>query len=191
MSDGPHRSLPMRPAWRRVAERGDKRAYTREEISQTIAPALEADCNADMNSEFLRSVRAVFEERDASLFKDDVTPQIEALRRQAGCGIGRVVLDNVSLVSAAEGEGLAVLQEALKGALIGQAARGARQVEEHYLRKSSAPRANDVRARLEEGIASTDFEALAARILNVDLRRPQRMPLKQRGLDDGVRLRRP
>ena len=25
MSDGPHRSLPMRPAWKRVAERGDRR----------------------------------------------------------------------------------------------------------------------------------------------------------------------
>lgn len=187
MSDGPHRSLPMRPAWRRVAERGDKLAYTPEEISQALAPALEQDCRDDMSPEFLRGIRQVFEE--PSLFKDAVTPRLEALRAEAGCGIARAVLDNVGLVSATEADGLAVLIDATKSALIDRAARGARQVEEHYLRRSKAPRANDVRARLEQGIASTDFEAIASRILNIDPQRLPRTPLKQRGLDDGVNLR--
>src|SRR6266850_1284782 len=102
MSDGPHRSLPMRPAWRRVAERGDKRAFTLEEISQALAP---------------------------SLFRDDVATRMEALRPQAGAGIGRAVLDNVGLLSAADADGFAVVQEALKAALIDRANRGARQVE--------------------------------------------------------------
>jgi hypothetical protein len=186
MSDGPHRSLPMRPAWRRVAERGDKRAFTPEEISQALAPALEQDCRDDMSPEFLSGIRRVVEE--PSLFRDDVAARLEALRPQAGFGIGRAVLDNVGLLSVAEADGFAVVQEALKAALIDRANRGAWQVEEHYLRESSAPRANNVRGRLADGIGCLDLDAITARVLSVDPRRPPGAPLKQKGIDDGVRL---
>lgn len=187
MSDGPHRSLPMRPAWRRVAERGDKRAFSAEEISQALSPALEQDCRDDMSPEFLSGIRRVVEE--PSLFKDDVAARLDALRPHAGSGIGRVVLDNVGLLAAAEADGFAVVQEAVKAALMDRANRGARQAEEHYLRESSAPRANNLRGRLEEGIGCTDFDAVAARVLNVDPKRPPSAPLKQKGLDDGVSLK--
>lgn len=109
------RSLPMRPAWRRVAERADKRAFTPEEISQALTPAMEQDCRDDMSPEFLSGIRRVVEE--PSLFKDDVAARLEALRPQAGAGIGRAVLDNVRLLSAAEADGFAVVQEAVKAAL--------------------------------------------------------------------------
>ena len=187
MSDGPHRSLPMRPAWRRVAERGDNCAFTPEEISRALAPALEQDCRDDMSPNFLSGVRHVVEE--PSLFKDDVAARLEALRPQAGSGIGRAVLENVSLLSAEETNGFTVVQEALKAALVDRANRGARQVEEHHLRAASAPRANDVRGRLDEGIACTDFDVIVARVLNVDPKQQPRTPLKQKGLDDGVGLR--
>ena len=187
MSDGPHRSLPMRPDWRRVAERGDKRAFTPEEISQAIAPALEQDCRDDMSPEFLNDFRRVVEE--PSLFKDEVAARLKALRPQAGSGLGRVVLDNVSLLSAADTDGFAVGQKALKAALMDRANRRARQVEEHYLRKSLAPRANNVRGRLDDGIRCTDFDVIATRILSVDPKRPPSTPLKQKGIDDGVSLR--
>ena len=35
-----------------------------------------------------------------------------------------------------------------------RANRGIRQVEEHYLREATAPRANNVRERIEDSIAS-------------------------------------
>ena len=41
MSDGPHRSLPMRRGWKHVAERGDKPAFTTEDIAEAIVPALD------------------------------------------------------------------------------------------------------------------------------------------------------
>jgi len=103
----------MRPAWRRVAERGDKRACSAEEISQALSPALEQDCRDEMSPEFLSGIRRVVEE--PSLFKDDVAARLEALRPQAGSGIGRAVLDNVGLLSAADADGFAVVQEAVKG----------------------------------------------------------------------------
>jgi hypothetical protein len=187
MSDGPHQSLPMRPSWRKVAERCDKRAYTAEEISQALAPALECDCCDDMTPQFLRGVRRIVEE--PSLFPNDAAQRLETLRPQAGAGIGRSFLDNVNLLSSSDVDGVTLLQDALKAALVDRANRGARQVEEHYLRKASAPRASNVRGRLEEGIACADLHELATRVLSVDPKSTPRGPFKQKGLDDGVSLR--
>jgi hypothetical protein len=95
----------------------------------------------------------------------------------------------VSLLSSSDVDGVTLIQEALKAALVDRANRGARQVEEHYLRNASAPRAINVRGRLEEGIACADLNELAARVLSVDPKTAPRGPLKQKGLDDGVSLR--
>jgi hypothetical protein len=187
MSDGPHRSLPMRRAWQRVAERSDKRAFTAQEISEALAPALEQDCQAEMPPAFLAGVRKIVTE--PSLFAGDVEARLEPLRPVAGSGIGRTLIENVAALSAADAIDVTLVQEALKLALQDHANRGARQVEEHYFREASAPRASNVRGRLEEGISCTDLDALAERILKVDPKQTPRTPLKRTGLDDGVSLR--
>jgi hypothetical protein len=132
----------MRLGWRRVAERGDNRAFAPDEISKAIIPALEQDCRAEMNSEFLHDICAVFQEQDASLFKDDVKPKIEALRSKAGCGIGRTLLDNVIQISASDAAGIAALNQShdrrfgrsrgsvrppMRGTLLAQANRPTRE----------------------------------------------------------------
>lgn len=88
-------------------------------------PALEQDCRTDITPEFIRNVRAAFEKCDASLFKEDVTPYMDALRRRTGSGMDRAVLDNVCAASATEAQGIDVLLEATKAALFDRAARGA------------------------------------------------------------------
>jgi hypothetical protein len=186
MSDGPHRSLPMRRAWRYVAERSDKRAFTAQEISEALTPALEQDCHTEMTPTFLAGIRRAIEE--PSLFGGDVSARLEPLRPEAGSGIGRALLDNVALLSTADADEVAVLQEALKRALEDRAYRGARQVEEHYLRKSNAPRSQNVRGRMEQGIACSDLSALADRFLSVKPKQIPRGPAKRAGLDDGVIL---
>lgn len=178
----------MRPAWRRVAERADKQAYTLEEVSAAMDPALEKDCRADISPEFIRDVRAMLEQRDSSLFKKDITLHVYDLRSPAVCGMERTVLDNVCAVSDADATAADILLNALEAAVSDRAARGARQVEEHYLRRSNAPRAVEVRSRLEAAIATTNRVAIAARILALDQRRTSHTPQKRSGLDDGVKL---
>lgn len=185
MSDGPHKSLPMTRGWRRVAERGDKRAYSIAEIGDAIVLALEQDCRVEMSPEFIAALRRVAEER--SLFSDGAT-RFESLRPFAGPGIGRVVLDNVGPLSDAEISGLSLLRESVKVALQDRALRGSRQVEEHYLREATAPRANNVRGRLEDGVAVADLEVLVERLLNADPAGIPRALAKQAALDDGVKL---
>lgn len=186
MSDGPHRSLPMRRAWRTVAERGDKRAFTPTEISEALVPALEQDCQVDMTQAFVNGLRRVLEE--PLLFPSNVAARLEPLRSEAGSGIGRELLDNVALLSAADAEAFQVVQDSLKAALEERANRGARQVEEHYFRESSTPRALNMRGRLDEAIQCTDFGAIAERFLGVNPRGKSAAPVKKTGLDDGVSL---
>lgn len=104
----------MRLAWQRVAERGDNHAHTPEDVSAAIVPALEQDCRTDITPEFIRNVRAAFEKCDASLFKEDVTPYLDALRRRTGSGMDRAVLDNVCATSATEAQGIDLLLERQK-----------------------------------------------------------------------------
>ena len=98
-------------------------------------------------------------------------------------------LNELGLLSPAEADGFTVVQEAFKAALMDRANRGARQVEEHYLREASKPRANNVRGRLDDAIGCTDLDAIVTHVLSVDPKRPLSAPLKQKGLEDGVSLR--
>ena len=187
MSDGPHRSLPMRRGWKRVAECGDNYAFAPEEVSEAIIPALEQDCRAEMPSQFLDAAWSIFCDQESSLFNVQIGPQLDALRQTAGSGIGRVVLEHAILVAERGSTGINGLIEAMTNALTDRAARGARQVEEHYYRKSSSPRAQRVRARIEEGIGSAAIDGLARRILKIE-KGPSSRPMMRQGLDDGVRL---
>src|SRR5437879_3390378 len=96
MSDGPHRSLPMRPAWKRVAECGDNRAFAPEEVAQALIPALEQDCRDEMTPQFIDTFCGVYQ----SIFKDQLATELEALRTAAGCGIGRSLLDHALQLAA-------------------------------------------------------------------------------------------
>jgi hypothetical protein len=188
MSDGPHRSLPMRRAWKRVAESADNEAFGADEIREAILPALEEDCRGEIGPEFFSSLQRVWADQEASLFKNDVAPSLEALRNAAGAGLARVVL-NYALQQAARGNSAKdIPEQALKEALLDRAARGARQVEEHYCRESTTPRANRVRERIEEAIANADIGGVARRVLDSETKKLATQAPKREGLDDGVKL---
>ncbi len=75
MSDGPHRSLPMRRPWKTVAECADNAAFEVGEIREFILPALENDCRREMRREFLDDLRKVCADQEASLFKTRHAPR--------------------------------------------------------------------------------------------------------------------
>jgi hypothetical protein len=189
MSDGPHRSLPMRPGWKRVAECGDNQAFTLDEIVTSIVSALEKDGRQELSGKFLGELSELCREQDASLFKDQIGPQLKGLRNVAGQGMGRVVLEHAILFSESGESGLAIAEKAVAQALTDRAARCMRQVEEHYCRVSHQSHARGVRARIEEAIGngSAAVNALARRMLDAGTG-PIAPPVRQQGLDDGVRL---
>jgi hypothetical protein len=189
MSDGPHRSLRMRPGWKRLAERADNAAYGPEEVSNALIPALEEDCDAELPPDFIVAPGNVCGEQDGSLFKEDLAPQLEPLRGAAGSGIGLVILEHAIQLSERGELGSQAALKATAAALMDRAARGNRQVEEHYCRKSTQPRALNVREKIEQGIGSArpEIDKLARRLLKFDTGPSPRLP-KFSGLDDGVRF---
>jgi len=188
MSDGPHRSLEMRKGWKRVAESADNRAFEPEEVRVAIAYALEEDCRGEMGGDFVKAVHNVCQHQRQSLFGDALVQKLEALRNEAGSGIGRVLVEYAIKEAVKGSAGSDVLSKALNNALRDRGARNARQVEEHYHRKSTAKRATNVRSRMENAIGSTDFSGIAQRILNPTAKGSDVKSLKREGLDDGVKL---
>ncbi|WP_137104626.1 hypothetical protein [Azospirillum argentinense] len=187
MSDGPHRSLPMRPSWKLLAKIADNTIFAPEEVCNTIVPALMQDWRADISAALLSRVRHVFEDEQGSLFKDQKIAQLEALGRlTAGHGLGRTFLDCAIEALTHTGSTPEALLDAVRNALLDRAWRGARQVEEHYYRKSNEPRALNVRSRINDGIKDAPLDAFARQLLNLDPVPAWCPPVKQQGLDDGV-----
>lgn len=186
MSDGPHRSLPMRRGWKKVAECGDNRAFAPEEVSERVAPALKEDCREEMSPAFLDSFNGLYD----TLFRANLESELESLSDLAGSGLGRRVIEN-AIRQAAQGEtGPDAPVKALTNALMDHAARCSKQVEEHWLRESSERRARDVRSRVDDGIrqAAPAVEGLARKLLKIDAGSSAARPQKQQGLDDGVKF---
>lgn len=188
MSDGPHRSLPMRRPWKTVAECADNAAFEVDEIREAILPALENDCRRELRRAFLDELCKVCADQEASLFKSDMRPVLEGLRGTANAGMERLVLDYAvhAAVNGTSGQGVA--EKALGQALKDRGTSGIRQVEEHYLRKSSARRAHNVRDRMEQAISGVDVGAAARRLLDSRQKDDGPKPAKRQGLDDGVKL---
>lgn len=179
----------MKRKWQSVAERADNQTFGVEEIGNAILPALAGDCRDEMSPGFIDSIREVFEEQGTLLIKDDIRARLEAIRPEAGTGIGRRLIENVARVSNADAADVLALVKAMTAALAERAARCNRQVEEHYLRKSSATRANNVRTRLEQATASAALDALARQVLKLDDKRSARSSLKREGLNEGPSIR--
>jgi hypothetical protein len=101
--------------------------------------------------------------------------------------MGSALLDHVAYAVSDGKSGDAALQEAVTRTLIDWSARCARQVEEHYLRESSAVNTKNIRNRIEAGIQKAPFAPLASRLLDAESTPALRLA-KHDGLDDGVPL---
>lgn len=191
MSDGPHRSLKMRPRWKKVSATADNQAATVEEVGGLAAWAFGEDWRVDVPDEVARSVCEILGGSQDSLFRDQKLMQLEALRRlTAGHGLGQVLIECAvkTVASGTSGEDPAV--DAAANALAVWGARHARQVEEHYLREATAQRARDVRQRIESGISNVARHELARQLLKLDATAAplRRAPPKRTDIDDGAKL---
>jgi hypothetical protein len=189
MSDGPHKSLPMRRAWKRVAERGDKVSFAPDEVCGAMLLALEVDARGEVSSSFLSGLLQCLQSREESLFPDNPADDLSHLAESAGTGFGRSVADFAAYFAHRGDKGSAVAEKAVTYALVDRAGKCIKQVEEHYLRESSSRRAMRVRSRLEAaiGIGASEMKGLARRLLGLEM--GDRPVLKKAGLDDGVLLR--
>ena len=189
MSDGPHRSLKMPRGWKKLAERADRKAYAPVEVRDALPAALEQDWYAEVPDTLRRQVREILGDRQDPLFGDQRSQRLETLRRDtAGHNLGSIFLDN-AIQAAQRGRcGDEAVTEVIARTLAERATRGARQVEEHYYRKCTEPRASHVRKRIENGMTLLDMAGLARQLDGMGRTNVPRWPAKKTGVDEGVKL---
>lgn len=186
MSDGPHRSLPMRRHWKQVAERAAKAAFSADEVCEALPVALHRDlCEAP-----LVAIRDILSGDQGSLFADSEIERLEAVRmaspRSAACD---VVID---CAIQAVGDGLTgetAYRATLENACEARVRSQSRSLEEHYLREASARSARYMRDRLDAARQQCDFKAIASSFMS-GARSPRGAAYLPRhtGLDEGPSL---
>jgi len=188
MSDGPHRSLPLRRHWRDLAERSAKLAYSPEEVAEALPYALKMEMREVPLTEIQDMLGGG---EQASLFGDDRIQQLELARSgAAGSAIGGVVIDCAIEAVSAGKTGYEACEDSLTAALDEYARGTARSTEEHYQRSDASARTIDnVRSRLTLARQACDFRAIARDLLTgVRATRTAAALPKHSGLDEGPRL---
>lgn len=186
MSDGPYRTLKMRPHWKRVAQRAYQTAFDNQDVIESICPALERDWWWEVPNDFMKELRSVCARNAPALLGDE----LDRLKRVAsGRGTLCVVLAQCIVDTLAQGKnGDEAVREAVKQTLHDRLVRNARQMEEHFLREGAQRRAAEVRFRIATAITRVIIDVLADKLVNQPAS-GKAVPPKHQGLDDGVGLR--
>ena len=189
MSDGPHRSLSMSRSWKRLAAIADNRAYSVDDVAAAFLPALDQSCREEVPEGVWQSLARIFGDKQQTLFSESRVQQVGALRSQvAGLPLGCALIDAAVLAASKGPPTEGALLSATTQALAQRAARGNKQVEEHYYRKSNERRTEKIRERLESALKRTALDTLARQHLNTGAAPKVQRLSKQAGLDDGVQI---
>lgn len=183
MSDGPHRSLPMRRWWKQAAMRAEKSAFDVDECAAAIEVALAGELGEELTPSFVQGLKDAHQE--PGLFG----PSVSLQSLNPVTPVERRVLNNLAVPSHEESADLNSLLAIVANTIRNEVApRYIKQIEEHYLRKSGPGHANRERERLEEAAARADVDGIARRLLRPDGYRTAPSLKKKLGLDDGVTL---
>ena len=185
MSDGPHRSLPMRPHWRDLAQRAAQSAFSPDEVSKALPYA----STRDILEAPLAAIRDIM--NSDFLFDEMRLERLEALRQSCrGSAPANLVID-CAVEAAGNGlKGDTGTEAALSSALEDTVRNACRGIEEHYQRQASSRSADYVRTRLDAARQQLDCSTLARELLSSEkppARRSVTLP-RQQGIDEGPAL---
>jgi hypothetical protein len=189
VSDGPHKSLPMRNDWRKLAEHAANHAFQSDEIAAAIPAALTGDWKAEGCDDLVRQLREeLHDNRQSSLFDQPVEEKLEALKNISGSGspLRRLVLECVTQEVESGVLDSKAIDNGVDRALGELLARGARQVEEHYRRSTDAG-ADQVRQSIQDAASQISIGSIRSHLLNPG-DKSGTPPPKKDGVDDGVPL---
>lgn len=185
MSDGPHRSLPMRPHWKIAAQWAANLAHSAEEVSGALAHALKKD----ILEAPITAVRDIM--TSDTLFPEMRIERLEELRARHPRSAAANSLIDCAIETAASGiTGEAGAAVAVSSALEEMARPPVRSIDEHYQREAGARASRNVRTRLYAAVANLDCSSIARELLaptHPSSRRSLELP-RQTGLDEGPAL---
>lgn len=185
MSDGPHRSLPMRRHWKDFAERCAKAAFSPDGVSEALPHALKKE----ILEAPIKEIRDIM--GGGSLFPEMLIERLEALRQtHRGSAPATHVIDCAVEAAAGGLTGESGTEAALVSALQDTTRDAIRGIEEHYQREANPRSAGYVRTRLDAARQQLDSGALARELLS-----PEKPPSarsitlpRHTGVDEGPPL---
>lgn len=187
MTDGPHRSLPMRRHWKDLAERAAKSIFSKDDVREALPHALKKDAR-ELPLERVRDILGGG--RQGKLFQEDRIAQLEEARNNCrGSALGNALI-NCAIEAVTDGlTGDNACTTSLKNAFDEYTRNAFRGVEEHYQREGSDRSARFVRERLDGARSECDFGGLACEIMSPGKRanNASRLP-KHLGIDEGPSL---
>src|SRR5258708_3674788 len=90
MSDGPHKSLPMRRHWKDLAERAAKAAYAPDQVCEALPHALKRD----ILEAPIKGIREILDGRQTVLLSEQQIEKLEELRGSCrGSAAANVAID--------------------------------------------------------------------------------------------------
>ena len=96
MSDGPHRNLPLKRRWKKVAEVAGTPAFSLDEVCDEIGSALSVDYKQYVSRRLRSEMQSLESPNISFLFPES---KLELLRQrrdtEAGCVLGTLILDNL------------------------------------------------------------------------------------------------
>jgi len=189
MSDGPHKSLDMRRAWKRVAKVTDNPNSADDEIRECVHDAHKKDWKRENCDITLKRIQEVVCDEQSAMFRDVVVEKLEELRpRAGGFPMAMLVLDCVIDKVASGQEGDHAVIGGVQNALEEWSVRHSREMEEHYRRESTDWRARRLKGRYETTVERTDFGVIAESVVNRSPSASSYTPRKRTDVDDGVGL---
>ncbi|MGX9181966.1 hypothetical protein [Mesorhizobium sp. BHbdii] len=193
VSDGPHKSLPLRPKYRRVAEWAYKPAFSISEVCEATESALVQDANMEVRG-VIRQLIDIVDGGDLfSRQPDELQRQLQELR--ADPAVHPLAANAIECTQMAVQQGLQgrdAVQDGIVTALSERLHANARTTEEHYLVERGPGASRTIRNRMGEVSARMNengsFARIARSLFGDSTVAITRTPAARNGLDDGVSL---
>lgn len=189
MSDGPYKSLPHKPHWKKVAKQAERDAFAPDQVCTQMQNALLRELR-DSPTDTVRHILKADPQQD--FFSDHTeasTAALEQLRAQfPGSATSTFLIDAAIAVTHDGLTGDDAYRKAVEAASDAIARSHARSIEEHYLRHASSKQTQYVRVRLDEALDLCDHTAVANSFLAPQRSLGKAQPTKSRGVDEGPPL---
>ncbi len=189
MSDGPHRSLPLRHHWKMVAESAAKDVYSSGEVVERLSHAVKCDLSPAVLDAVMRLL--IGSTNQGTLFNEVDGKAIAALEKlRANCrgaSADNALIDN-AIVALTTLHSEAICETVVEATCENIVSNCLRSIEEHYLREAP-DNARFIRARLATARAQFDMKGLTSELITpkTSWRRNLQLP-KRGGIDEGPRL---
>ncbi|MBY5751471.1 hypothetical protein [Rhizobium leguminosarum] len=192
MSDGPHKSLPLRHGYQRVAAWAFKPAFSINQVGEAAEVALLRDVAIEVVPT-LKPLLAIVDGQDLLSLASSMHDQLDRLRVDPAVDtLAANVVEGAQMALREGYGGLVALERGLTSALAERLAAGGRAMEEHYLVKAGPGACQQMRRRMNETIAQMTnngaFDRMAKSILGDRSVSVARSPTIHDGIDQGVPL---